>query len=100
MALKERFDWEKAKQRILTILKSDSPQEARRKKIELYLITLPFGINLKNFEFRYDSCGYPYWAAHKSNKTDSFKLREILDQEFDPVTFETEYFCPCCRMLL
>ena len=97
MATTQKFDWNKAKQRILTTLKSDSPEETRKKKIELFLKTLPFGMSLNNYEFSYDSCGYPFYATHKTHKTDSFKLRNILDEEFDPDTNESDFLCPCCR---
>ena len=95
--MKNRFDWDRSKQRILEILKSDIPEEIKKKQIELFLQTLPFGINLADFEFSYDLCGYPYWTSHKKIKTDSFKLREILDMKFDPETFETDYLCPICK---
>jgi hypothetical protein len=95
--MKNLFDWDKSKQRILKILKSDLQEEIKKKQIELFLQTLPFGINLANFELRYDSCGYPYWASHEKIKNDSFKLREISDLKFDPETFETDYLCPICK---
>ncbi len=95
--MKNRFDWDKSKQQIVKIVKSDAPEETRKKKVEAFLQTLPFGINLTNFEIKYDSCGYPYWASHKKNKSDSFKLRDILEMEFDPETFETDYLCPICK---
>jgi hypothetical protein len=100
MATKQKFNWDKAKQRLLIIVKSDLQEEAKKKKIEVLLKTFPFGINLTNYEFRYDPCGYPYWATHQKNQTDSFKLREILDQRFDPDTFETDYLCPSCKRLV
>lgn len=97
MTEKQRFDWDKAKQKVLKLLKSDSSEEIKKKQIESFLKTLPFGSSLINYEFSFNSCCYPYWATHKKNKTDSFMLREILDMEFDPGTFETDYRCPCCK---
>jgi hypothetical protein len=97
MPSKTPYDWEKAKKSILKILGRELPDEEKKKLIEAYLITLPFGYSLKNCEFEYNSCGYPYWSTNKKYKTDSSKLREILDMDFDPETFETEYNCPCCK---
>lgn len=96
MAGKQQFDWQKAKLKILKILKSDSPEEAKKAQIEALLKTLPFGIGLTNYTFNYNACGYPYWGTHKTIRSDSFMLREILDQDMDPETFETDYRCPCC----
>lgn len=95
--MKKRFDWETSKQKILAILSSEAPEETRKKQMEAFLRTLPFGIALANYEFRYDACGYPYYAVHSKIKGDSFKLREILDMRFDSESFETDYLCPICK---
>jgi hypothetical protein len=96
MADKQWFDWKKGKQKILKIVKSDSAEETKKLQIESLLKTLPFGIGLTNYKFSYNACGYPCWATHKNKPSDSFMLREILDQEMDPETFETDFRCPCC----
>jgi len=98
--MKKRFDWETSKQKILAILSSEAPEETRKKQMEAFLRTLPFGIALANYEFRYHACGYPCYAIHPKIKDDSFKLREILDMEFDSETFETDYLCPICKKLV
>jgi hypothetical protein len=100
MAAKKTFDWNGAKESILAIVKSEAPAETKKKQIELLLKSLPFGIRLDQYAISYDACGYPTWATNKKIKSDSFKLREVLDMEFDPDTFETDYRCPICKRLV
>jgi hypothetical protein len=94
---KQNNQWNNAKKKILSILNEDLPEEVARQRIEALVKKLPFGMNIKEHVFSFNACGYPYWATHKTIRSDSFMLREILDLDMDPETFETDYRCPCCR---
>jgi hypothetical protein len=100
MAAKKTFDWDGAKQQILAIVKSNTPEDSKKGQVENFLKSLPFGIRLDQYSISYDACGYPNWATNQKIKSDSFKLREVLDMEFDPDTFETDYRCPVCKGLV
>jgi hypothetical protein len=94
---KQNTNWNSAKKKILSILNEDLPDEIAKQRIEALLKSLHFDMNLSEHVFRFNACGYPYWSTHKRIKSDSFMLREILDSEVDPETFETEYLCPRCK---